>query len=137
MDQRSIALYVSMKGLSAKTIHHELVRTLGAEAIAYRAVTWYLRSAKFLAQSEKACDEARVAQTDSIDAAILKALTGNPFSSVRELSRLSCLFRSTVYRRLTESLGFTVRHLHCIPHRPSDDQKTIRVPVSRELLRVL
>jgi hypothetical protein len=33
MDQRSIALYLSMKGLSAKAIHQELVQTLGAEVV--------------------------------------------------------------------------------------------------------
>jgi hypothetical protein len=47
MDQRSIALYLSINGLSTKAIHQELVRTLGAEAVAYPTVTWYLRTAKF------------------------------------------------------------------------------------------
>jgi AraC-like DNA-binding protein len=82
----------------------------------------YLRAAKFSAQSKEAPDEAGVARTDSVDAAILKALTNNSFSSVRELSQLTCLSISTVHRRLTESLGFTVRHLHWIPHQLSDDQ---------------
>jgi hypothetical protein len=78
-----------------------------------------------------------VTRTNSVDAAILKALTDNPFASVPELSRLTYLSRSIVHRRLMESLGFTVRHLHWIHHRLSDDQKTIRVNLSRELLRVL
>jgi hypothetical protein len=53
-----------MKGLSAKTIHQELVQTLGAEAIAYSTVTWYLRPAKFPAQSKEAHNEAGVGRTD-------------------------------------------------------------------------
>jgi hypothetical protein len=137
MHQRSIALYLSMKGLPAKAIHQELVQTLGAEAVAYPTVTWYLRVAKFQAQSKEAPDEAEVTRTGSVHAATLKTLTDNPFRSVPELSRLTGLSRSTVYRRLTESLGLTVRHLHWIPHRPSDGQKTMRVNLSRELLRVL
>jgi hypothetical protein len=137
MDQRSIALYLSMKGLSAKAIHRELVRTLGAEAVTYPAVTWYLHAARSPAQSKEAPDEAGVTRTDSVDAAVLKALTDNPFSSVRESSWLTCLPRSTIHRRLTESLGFTVRHLHCISQRPSDNQKTIRVTLSRKLLPVV
>jgi hypothetical protein len=46
MDQGSIALYLSMKLLSAKAIHQELVQTLSAEAVAYYTVTWDLRAAK-------------------------------------------------------------------------------------------
>jgi hypothetical protein len=85
---------------------------LGAGAVAIPTVTWYLRTAKFPAQSKEALHEAGVTRTDSVDAAILEALTGDPLSSVRELSRLTCLSRSSVHRRLTESLGFTIRHLH-------------------------
>jgi hypothetical protein len=35
MDQRSIALYVFMKGLPARAINQELGQALGAEAVAY------------------------------------------------------------------------------------------------------
>jgi hypothetical protein len=93
MDLRSIALGLSMKGLSGKAIHQELVQTLGVEAVAYPTVTWYLRAAKFPAQSKEAPDEAREMRADSGNTAILKALTDNPFSSVRELLRLTCMSR--------------------------------------------
>jgi hypothetical protein len=136
MDQRSIALYVSVKGLSAKAIHQELIQTLGAEAVVYWTVVWHLLAAKFPGQSNDAPDEVGVTRTDSVNAAILKALTDNSFSSVRELSRLICLSTATVHRGLAESLGVTIRHLHWIPNRMSDDQKTISVNMSRELLPV-
>jgi hypothetical protein len=97
MDQRLMALYVPMKGLSAMAIHQEVVQTLGAEAVAYPTVTWYFHAAKFPTQDKEARDEAGVTQTESVDAAILKALTDNPYSSVRELSRLTCLSRSAVH----------------------------------------
>jgi hypothetical protein len=45
----------------------------------------------------------------------MKALSDNPFSSVRELSRLTRLSRSTVHQHLLESLGLTVRLLHWVP----------------------
>jgi hypothetical protein len=125
MDQHLITLYLFMRGLSAKAIHQKHVRTLGAGAIAYPTVRWYLRGAKLLAQSKGAPDEPGVTRTDSVDATILKALTNNPFSSVRELSRLTCLSRSILHRRLTESFGFTVRHLHRIPRWLSDDQSQL------------
>jgi hypothetical protein len=47
MDQPSIALYLSMKELSSKPMYQELVQMLGAEAVAYPTVTWYLRVATF------------------------------------------------------------------------------------------
>jgi hypothetical protein len=86
-----------MKGVSTKVIHQELVQALRAEAIAYPAVTWYLHMAKFSAQRKEAPDEAGVKRTDSVDAAILKVLTDNPFSSVSEFSWMTCLSRSTVH----------------------------------------
>jgi c-di-GMP-related signal transduction protein len=56
----------------------------------------------------------------------MKAFGDNLFSSVRELSWLTCLSRSNVHRHLTKSLGLTVRLLRWVPHRLTDDQKTIR-----------
>jgi AraC-like DNA-binding protein len=134
MDQRSIVLYLSVKGLSVKAIHQELVQTFGFEAVAYHTAARYLRAAKFLAQRKEARDGTGVTRTDSVNIAILKALIDNPLFSVPELSRLTGLSRSTVHRHMTESLGFTVRHLHWISHRLSGDQKTISVSLPRQLL---
>jgi hypothetical protein len=53
MDQRSNALYLSTKGLSAKLIHQTLVDILGFETVAYSTVTWYLRTARFVGQREE------------------------------------------------------------------------------------
>jgi hypothetical protein len=47
MDQGSITLCLSMKGLSAKAIHQDLVQTLGAEAVACPTGAWDLRAVKF------------------------------------------------------------------------------------------
>jgi hypothetical protein len=112
MDWPSIALYLSMKRLSGKEDHQELARTLSAVVVAYPTVTWYLRAAISPAQSKEARGEAGVTRIGSLDAAVLKALTDNPFPAVRELSRLTCLSRSTVHQRLPESVGFNVHHLH-------------------------
>jgi phage terminase large subunit-like protein len=86
-----------MKGLSTKSIHQERVQALRAEAVAYPTVTWYLHMAKFAAQPKEAPDQAGLTRTDSVDAAILKLLTDNPFSSVSEFSWMTCLSRSTVH----------------------------------------
>jgi hypothetical protein len=56
---------------------------------------------------------------------------------VRQLSRLTHLPSTTVYRRFTRSLGFVARHLRWVPHALSDAQKGERVNLSRRLLRML
>jgi hypothetical protein len=47
MDQKAIALYVRMKGMTLDAIYDDLVRTLGKDAVAYSTVTKYARSAQF------------------------------------------------------------------------------------------
>jgi hypothetical protein len=41
MNQRSIGLYFSLKRLSARAIHEDLVPTLGTDAVAWTSVTRY------------------------------------------------------------------------------------------------
>jgi hypothetical protein len=47
MDNKTIVLYLRMKGMSLDAIHEDLVRTLWADAVTYSTVTKYPRSAKF------------------------------------------------------------------------------------------
>jgi hypothetical protein len=42
MDQRSICLFLAMKGLSGQAIYNELAAVLGPDAIGYSTVTNYL-----------------------------------------------------------------------------------------------
>jgi hypothetical protein len=56
---------------------------------------------------------------------------------VRQLSRLTDLPSTTVYRRLTHSLGFVARHLRWVPHALSGVQKGDRINLSWRLLRIL
>jgi hypothetical protein len=95
MDQQSIVLYLHTKGLAAVTIHHDLVATLSAIHL------------------EHNCDEA-----------ILLALNERPFTSIRQLARLTHRSRSAAHRYLIWSLGFQVRHLRWVSHRLSNTQKS-------------
>jgi hypothetical protein len=54
MDQRSIVLYLTRKELSAITIHHNFVATLGSEAVSYSSVTRCLREAIFVSSNSPA-----------------------------------------------------------------------------------
>jgi hypothetical protein len=126
-----------MKGMALETIHDDLVRTNGKDAVAYSTVTKYARSAQFSGRKEVTPPEAPDVERSPVDEAILTALVEFPFSSVRELSRRICLSRSTVHRYLTQSLRFTVRHLRWVPHLLTAEQKQIRVVMAIKLLQIL
>jgi hypothetical protein len=52
MDQRSIATYLALKGLSVHAIHADLVATLCIEAAADGSVTRYLRETRYALSSD-------------------------------------------------------------------------------------
>jgi hypothetical protein len=144
MDQKSIVLYLRMKGMALDVIHDDLVRTLGKvgkDAVAYSTVTKYARSAQFSGRKESTPPEAPDVERSPVDEAILTALAEFlfPFSSVRELSRRICFPRSTMHRHrhLMQSLRFTVRHLRWVSHVLTAEQKQIRVQMAIELFQIL
>jgi hypothetical protein len=47
MEQRSVCLFLAVKGLLVRAIHDELAAVLGPDAIAYSTVTKYLRQKQF------------------------------------------------------------------------------------------
>jgi hypothetical protein len=67
----------------------------------------------------------------------LKALSEEPFSLVRELAKAACFSVSTVYTDLTKPLGFVLRHLSCVPHLLTDEEKRRRAEISKQLLALL
>jgi hypothetical protein len=89
MDQKPIVLYLRMEGMALDAIHHDIVRTLGKDAVAYSTVTKYARSAQFSGRKEATAPEASDVERSPVDEAILKALAEFPFPflSVRKLSQ--------------------------------------------------
>jgi hypothetical protein len=133
MNQQSTVLYLSRKGLSAVAIHDDLVATLGAEAVNYPSVTRYLREALFASSNPPDPLPPPENQLDDSDKVILLALADQPFASIRELSRLTHLPKTTVHRRSTQSLRFHVHRLLWVPHFLSRDQKIDRMRLSPQL----
>jgi hypothetical protein len=97
-------------------------------------VTYHLRASRWTAQTEERHSDP---PPDVVDNAILEALDQIPFASMRELAKTTCIPCTTVSRRLTESLGFVVKHLHWVPHSLTDAQRQNRIDRSKELLRLL
>jgi hypothetical protein len=96
--------------------------TLGLDAVAYSSLTrsrregWYLPSDQGTPSVEDDRD------IDEADQAILFTLNENQFASVRQLSRPTYIPTTTIYRRLTHSLGFSARHLRWVAHVMSHAQ---------------
>jgi hypothetical protein len=137
MDQQSIVLDLSRKGLSAVAIHDNLVATLGAEAVSYPSVTHYLREVIFTSSNPPDPLPLPEHQLDDSNEAILLALADQPFAPTRELSQLTHSPRTTVHRRLTQSLRFCMRYLEWVPRFLSRCQKLDRVRSSQQLLLML
>jgi hypothetical protein len=102
MEQRLICLFLGRRELSARTIHNELTNALGADAIAYLTVTLY----PWQGLIPTILVEAWPGDSPNIiiDHAILKALENQPFSSVWELAKLTCIPTAPVYRHSTQSV---------------------------------
>jgi hypothetical protein len=121
----------------ARVIHDDLVATLGEEAIAYGTVTESFRKAQTGRDGAMPLSEEISPYIDDSDEAILSALEELLFLSVRQLSRATHLQATTVYRRLSEKLEFTARHLRWMPQILSDDGNATRIQGSKSLLTLL
>jgi hypothetical protein len=115
MNQISIVFSLARKELSAIAIHHDLVATLGPEAVRYSSVTRCLREVRFVSSDSPANIPEAETQFDDCDHAILFAFAQQPSASIRELARLTQLPRTAVHIRLTQSLGFHMRHPDGLP----------------------
>jgi hypothetical protein len=124
MDQRSICSFLTVKGFSAQTIHKELVTVLGPDAIAFFTVTRYLRQRQF---PSVPCGRSEEPPNTVIENTILDALEKPPFSSIRELAKLTCIPTITVHQHLTQLLGFVVKHLRWVLQSRKEAQKAQRL----------
>jgi hypothetical protein len=134
MAQRPIVTCLSLKGMSAREIHDDIVAALGPDAVLYISVTRYLREARVPPSKPESHPADVQRDLDDLDQVIVAALEDSPFASVRQLSQLTHLSSTTVYRRLTESLRFVACQLRWVPHALSDAQKGERINLSPRIL---
>jgi hypothetical protein len=95
MDQKTIVLCLHMRGMSLDATHEDLMHVLGEKAVAYSTVTNYVRSEKYPPKNDGPPSQPISVEPGPVDQAIFTALADYPFPSVRELSRPTCLPRST------------------------------------------
>lgn len=77
----------------------------------------------------------RIADTQ-INQRILNALNEIPFHSIRILSNMLKIPKTTVYNHIS-SMGFIIKHLRFVPHMLNNSQKVQRVEYSKQLLNVI
>jgi hypothetical protein len=87
------------------------------------SVTHDLREARFPPSRPEPLPVNVQRDLDDSDQAILAALGDSLFASVRQLSGLTRLPSTIIYRRLAHSLGFVAHHLRWVPNALSDAQK--------------
>jgi hypothetical protein len=137
MDQTPILNYLSLKKMTVRQIHNNLVRTGGLQAISYPCDTRSLRAEIVSNLDQEGADNNDAIERNKIGSAILTVLVDPPFSLMRNLSRLKHVSRSIAHRDLTGSLGFTVRHLRSVSHLPSDSDRQTQIVNFLKLLSLV
>jgi hypothetical protein len=137
MNQQSIVMYLSLKGLNAIEIHNVLVATLKGEAESDSTVRYYLRKPSFSNPKTSQLSESPSPILNESDEPILLALSKEPFASVRQLAHRTHQHPPTVFDHLTHKHGFPVRYLRWVPHLLSEADKHTQTQFSFELFEML
>jgi hypothetical protein len=74
MTHRPIVAYLSLKWISAREIHDDILATHGRDTMSYRSVTCYLREARFPPSKSEFHPADVQRDLDDSDQAILSAL---------------------------------------------------------------
>jgi hypothetical protein len=117
MDQRSTVVFLHWKGLSTKAadVHTELVQVPGSDAIAYSAVTKYLRNDVVVQNGPEAEDSAEDQSFSFIDNAILEALEILRLPPLCQIAKMTMIPPTTIFHRLRKSLPFVLQRLCWVP----------------------
>ena len=136
-DIRSIVLFLNMKGKEKNQIKIEINNTFHQKIIGYSTVTKYFREDYFA--SHKTIDENDQIKFEHLhfQELILNALKDYPFYSSREISEITNIPKTTVYRILTNELHFVSSHLKWVSHFLNEAQKITRVKLYKSLLSTI
>ena len=97
IDLKSVVLYLHKKGLKAKAIHKDIEDTLGPNTIGYSTIREYIRSESFSSNNEGIENEEKIFNDKQNQILVENALKISPFSSVREIAKMTSIPKTTVY----------------------------------------
>jgi AraC-like DNA-binding protein len=104
-------------------ITHEINRVLGENRIADSTVG---KSVREFVCGPKDNDSFTVRQFEgdfTLDDRIGSVFAEAPFLSLRQIAKRVMMSESTVSRHLTSGMGWRLKHLRWVPHRPTDVEK--------------
>ena len=137
MDFKSIVLYLEKKGMSATEIHNDIIGTLGPDIMGYSTITYYLRTRDYYQNSTPTKKEEKIKEEEKNQILVENALMNFPFSSIRDIAKITHIPKSTVHLILTKKLHYVLKHLRWIPHSLNSTQLFQRASQSSELLAFL
>jgi hypothetical protein len=112
-----------LEGFSNKVIHYEFVAVPHENDVSYSITTKFCRQVISVLNSEATSSSLQGHRLDELNKVILLALSDGPRSSLWQIVCRICLSRSIGYRRLVDSLHFTLIHLHWVSYKLSESQK--------------
>lgn len=137
IDLKSIVYFLDMQGKSPNTILLEINETFKKNVIAYPTITKYLREKIYNQKENTSRDLDIISRQENKNELILDALHTNPYSSVREISYMTGISKSSVYRILTVNLNYQIKRLRYVPHFLTSSQKVKRVKLAQLLLQTI
>jgi hypothetical protein len=136
VEQRSVLMFLFVKGLRYKVAHGELCSPTGEQAYSLSQMRrWIHRFKEGNLWWEDGHRPGR--RLSELSGGIRGHLDKCPFTSVQQLAKHFSPFVSTISRILTAHLGLRQFSRRSAPHDLTDDQKQLRREISERLLNVL
>jgi hypothetical protein len=123
--------------MNNRQICTELTAMYQTDAYSYASVKYWAQQIKLGRNDLFSTHSAGRPALDHIDAMIFDAITKEPFHSVRSLAERVGFPTTTVYRHLTDNLGFHSYISKWIPHMLTNDLREKRITEADALFNVL
>jgi hypothetical protein len=137
VEQCVIIKILQFKRIKLRDIQQELTLVFGEESYTLASVKRCIHELK--TGRTTMTDDPRPGKPSigHIDVLILKHLRESPFASVQSLTEDLKIPKTSVWRRLTESLQFKSRHFKWVPYMLTEELRQKRVDGARTLLDAL
>lgn len=140
MNQRELTYKMHNEGKSFNEIQKELQIMFGQSAYKRSAIYNHIKIAKLNISPNQHNINAENF-SNSIDEQLMKRIQeiirDEPYSSIRDISKVLNESKSTVYRYLKCHIGMVYKYTRWLPHKLTDDNKTLKAVQSSELSMIL
>jgi hypothetical protein len=137
VEQRCVMRFLMLEGRNAKQTHDRLVHIYGDDVFVQSTIYKWMREFRLGRKAVEDLPRVRRPCLDDIDGGIVQKLNKHPFHSCRSLAEEVRLAPSIVRKHLTESLGFSSRCLHWVPHELTNALRDKRVAIGSQPPEIL